>query len=79
MKEKYNHVIQLTLRPPLGLMPKKIHDEFVKIKRFGEVCEVIIRFYNAGLKIDIEWVEEYNELVDCVGNFYEQKIQGDRK
>ena len=53
--------------PPLGLMPKKFHDERVKVERFNEVCGAIARYYDAGMKINIEWIEEYNELVECVG------------
>lgn len=58
------------IRPPLGLMPKKFYDERVNIERFNEVCGAISRYYNAGLKINIEWIEEYNELVECVGKHY---------
>jgi hypothetical protein len=58
------------IRPPLGLMPRRFHDERVKIERFNEVCGAIARYYDAGLKINIEWVEEYNELVECVGKHY---------
>jgi hypothetical protein len=58
------------IKPPLGLIPKKFHDERVKVERFNEVCGVIARYYDAGLKINIEWVEEYNELVECVGKHY---------
>lgn len=57
-------------KPPLGLIPKKIHDEQVKTKRFNEVCEVISRYYNAGMKINIEWIEEYNELVESFIDSY---------
>lgn len=46
-------------KPPLGLIPKFIHKE----RRFIEVCGAISRYYEAGLVIPIEWVEEYNELV----------------
>lgn len=52
------------IRLPLGLMPKKIHDERVKVERFNEVCKAIARYSDAGLKINIEWIDEYNELVD---------------
>jgi hypothetical protein len=52
------------IKPPLGLTPKKIHDEQVKRERFFEVCTAILSYYHAGLKINIEWVEEYNELVE---------------
>lgn len=58
------------IRPPLGLTPKKFHDERVKIERFNEVCGAIVRYYDVGMKINIEWIEEYNELVECVGKYY---------
>lgn len=47
-------------KPPLGLIPKK----FKQQERFLEVCGAISRYYNAGIKIPIEWIEEYNELVE---------------
>jgi len=50
-------------KPPLGLMPKKFHEERVSIDRFNAVCGAISRYYGAGLPINIEWIEEYNELV----------------
>lgn len=58
------------IKPPLGLMPKKFHDERVKVERFNEVRGAIARYYDAGLKINIEWIEEYNELVECVSKHY---------
>jgi hypothetical protein len=51
-------------KPPLGLIPKTIHDNLVKVERFKEVCGAIARYYDARLMIKIEWIEEYNELVD---------------
>ena len=51
-------------KPPLGLIPKIHHDNLVKVERFNEVCGAIARYYDARLKIKIEWIEEYNELVD---------------
>ena len=58
----YNFVS--TIKPPLGLIPKK----FRQRERFIEVCRAISGYYNAGKKIPIEWVEEYNELVElCNG------------
>jgi hypothetical protein len=51
-------------KPPLGLIPKRIYDDLVKVERFNEVCGAIARYYDARLKIKIEWIEEYNELVD---------------
>jgi hypothetical protein len=61
------------IKPPLGLIPKRFHDVFferVKEERLNKVREAIARYYNAGLKINIEWIEEYNELVECVGKHY---------
>lgn len=58
------------IRPPLGLIPKKLHDERVKVERFNEVCGAIARYYDAGMKINVEWIKEYNELVECVGKHY---------
>jgi len=52
------------LQPPIGLMPKKFHERRSKMERLIEVCGAISRYYNAGKKINIEWVNEYNELVE---------------
>jgi hypothetical protein len=46
-------------KPPLGLIPKNFHNE----KRLNEVREAIIRYCNAELKIPLEWIQEYNELI----------------
>ena len=46
-------------RPPLGLVPKYIHES----KRHNEVCEAITRYYQEGLEIPIEWIEEYNQYI----------------
>lgn len=50
-------------RPPLGLVPKKYHDIKVNSDRFIQVCTAITRYYNEGLPINIEWITEYNQLV----------------
>ena len=50
-------------KPPLGLIPKTFHEEQVNRVRFNEVCGAINRYYSAGKEINLEWVEEYNELV----------------
>jgi hypothetical protein len=59
-----NFINDNSTKPPLGLIPKTIHDDLVKVERFNEVCGAIARYYDARLKIKIEWIEEYNELVD---------------
>ncbi len=69
--ENANHPSFLgAIKPPLGLIPKKFHNERVRAERFNEVCGAIARYYDAGLKINIEWIEEYNELVESVGKHY---------
>ncbi len=50
------------IKPPLGLMPKRLHEERVKKKRFLDVCGAINRYDDAGLKINPEWIKEYNDL-----------------
>ena len=40
-------------KPPLGLIPKRIHDKNVKIERYNDVCSAIARYYHARLKINI--------------------------
>ena len=42
------------------LIPRDIHRQ----TRHEDVCRVISGYYDAGLKIPIEWVEEYNEFLD---------------
>ena len=41
-------------------MPKWVRQK----ERYYEVCGAIARYYDAGKKIPIEWVVEYNELVE---------------
>ena len=47
------------VKPPIGLRPKWVSDK----ERLNEVRSAIVRYYDAELKIPIEWIEEYNELV----------------
>lgn len=55
-------------RPPLGLIPKNFFYKRVESERFNEVCGAISRFYNAGKPIKLEWINEYNELVERINN-----------
>ena len=50
-------------RPPLGIIPKDIYYQRVDMQRLADLCAAISRYYNAGLPIRMEWIEEYNELV----------------
>ena len=60
--------IEENTKPPLGLIPKMFHDKNVKIERYNDVCSAIARYYHARLKINIEWIEEYNDLVDYLNH-----------
>lgn len=51
------------IKPLLGLIPKKYSYEQLKNQRLKEVREAITSYYIAGLPINIEWIEEYNELI----------------
>lgn len=52
--------------PPAGLTPRCIYEEKKNKQRFYEICAAISRYYNAGMKIPVEWITEYNELVTIV-------------
>jgi hypothetical protein len=62
------------VKPPLGLMPRKLHSERVNTERYNEVCAAIARYVDARLKINIEWIEEYNDLVELVDNYQLGKL-----
>jgi len=61
---KKTHTMETIIKPPLGLIPKKHYYRNQKIERFNEVCEAIKRYWDAGLQINTEWIEEYNELIE---------------
>ena len=50
-------------QPPIGLIPKEHYERQRTAARFKDVCGAITRYYNANLPINVEWVEEYNELI----------------
>ena len=49
-------------KPTLGLRPRKIasHDRYI------EVCEALCRFLEDQKKIPIEWISEYNDLIEIL-------------
>jgi hypothetical protein len=49
---------------PLGIMPKKLFYENIQRERFEQLCRVITEYFNRGEKIKVEWIEEYNELIE---------------
>ncbi|MEK4789369.1 MULTISPECIES: hypothetical protein [Bacillus] len=49
----------MTTEPPLGVMPKWIHDE----RRTEDLAAAIERRISARSEIPFEWLEEYNNLI----------------
>jgi len=59
---EYNDVSSYSIKPPIGLMDKKFHEE----ERFTEVRRAITEYYNSGLEINIDWIKEYNESINKI-------------
>ncbi|MEK5008325.1 hypothetical protein MHI11_14235 [Bacillus sp. FSL K6-3312] len=49
----------MTKEPPIGVMPKWIHDE----RRVEDLAAAIERRITERLEIPLEWFEEYNNLI----------------
>ncbi|MGM0971055.1 MAG: hypothetical protein ACQEWR_21100 [Bacillota bacterium] len=49
----------MTTEPPLGVIPKFIHDE----RRAEDLVAAIERRISARSEIPLEWFEEYNNLI----------------
>lgn len=56
-------------KPPVRLTPKRFYQE----ARYDEVFSAIARYFNAGLPVPKEWVEEFNELGDVINRYNEVK------
>lgn len=63
---------QLENKYPLGLIPRKNFEENIKVQRFLDICNAIKRYYENGLKIKIEWIKEYNDLLDFYNDYQER-------
>lgn len=65
MEEKFK-------KPPLGLMPEKYWNR----QRIIEIIEATNRYVQEDEKIPIEWIKEYNRLIDnhkkviCIDDSY---------
>lgn len=46
--------------PPIGLKPKFVN----KLERLNEIRGAIVRYYDAEMQIPVEWIVEYNELIE---------------
>jgi len=53
-------VVMEFVKPPLGIIPRKIHDRNREISIGAAIC----RYLLSRKPIKLEWVEEYNELVN---------------
>jgi hypothetical protein len=62
--DENNNNIPLIAKPPLGIMPRYLHDE----SRMIEIYSAVSRYYHAGKAIPVEWIEEYNELTKSIRN-----------
>lgn len=60
MKSTEEVKIDAGIKPPIGLMPRKIHDA----ERAKDICECIIRHVNADMmdKIREEWIDELYDI-----------------
>ena len=47
-------------KPPIGAMPRYIHDELRK----RELGKAMVRYIEAERTVPLEWVMEYNELIE---------------
>lgn len=56
----YKYRIETVKKPPIGIEPKYVHDK----KRLMELCCAITRYLQAGFAVPLEWVEEYNQLLE---------------
>lgn len=50
------------VKPPLGVIPKKIWKE----QRLRELRDAVGRYLEANQIVPIEWIEEYNQLLDDI-------------
>ena len=53
-------LMRYTEKPPLGIMPQKVHDD----QRREDLGASISRRIAAEIEIPIEWVDEYNEIIE---------------
>ena len=50
-------------KPPIGLIPRKLHEEMIRENRKTSIRGAISRYHKAGKPIPKEWIREYNDLV----------------
>jgi len=50
------------VKPPLGIIPK----DMWKKQRLRELRDAVDRYLEANQRVPIEWIEEYNELLEDI-------------
>ena len=50
------------VNPPLGIIPKNMW----KKQRLKELRDAIDRYLEANQRVPVEWIEEYNELLEDI-------------
>lgn len=56
------NLMERPVESPLGIIPKNIW----KKQRLGELRGAVERYLEANQRIPIEWIEEYNELLEDI-------------
>lgn len=51
-------------RPPIEMQSKASYTQAVNEERFNEVCGAIARYWDQRLPIPLDWVQEYNDLLE---------------
>lgn len=49
-------------KPPIGIVPQFIFERQVKTTRYNDICAAIVRYQNAGIQVNDEWIKELDEL-----------------
>lgn len=64
-----NHLKSQIIEPPLGVIPKWLHDEY----RIKDLKAAINRYLDNNREVSAEWIDEYNLLVKSI------KTKGDHR
>jgi hypothetical protein len=51
-------------KPPIGLLPQDLADERARSARRNDIREAIDRYLHANWPVPIEWLKEWNELIE---------------
>ncbi len=57
------------MKPPLGIMPKRLWEYQNNLKRHHELYLAVQRYLDVNMTIPVEWIEELNELIDYFRNY----------